>query len=424
MLNGWHKGERTGSGTIVWKAREMMARGEIDYKGFAELVASSAPSAGHCNTMGTASTMNSLAEALGMSLPGCASIPAPYRERQQISYETGKSHRRHGLGGPAPVTGPDPRGIRKRDRRELRHRRLDQRADPPQRRSRAISASNSTTTTGRRSATTSRCWSTCSRPGTTSARNTTAPVVCRPSRCRADRQGQDRCGAATTVNGKSFDRELRRENSRKIATSSRPTTLRCRAEAGFLNLKGNLFDSAIMKTSVISEPISASAISRTPMTRWPSRAVPSSSMAPRIITTASTIRRWRLTSTCLLFMRGARDPVGYPGAAEVVNMRAPDYLLKKGISDLPCIGDGRQSGTSGSPSILNASPEAATGGGLALLKTGDRVRIDLAKKRTADILISDDELEARQARRFADDGRLQVPGSPDPVAGNPARHRR
>ena len=90
MLNGWHKGERTGSGTVVWKAREQLAAGEIDYEEFMDIVASSAPSVGHCNTMGTASTMNSLAEALGMSLPGCAAIPAPYRERGQIAYETGK----------------------------------------------------------------------------------------------------------------------------------------------------------------------------------------------------------------------------------------------------------------------------------------------------------------------------------------------
>ena len=157
---------------------QMLAAGEINYEEFVDLVASSAPSAGHCNTMGTASTMNSLAEALGMSLPGCAAIPAPHKERAQMRLRDRQAHRRDGVGGPAPVEDHDARGVRERDRRQLGHRRLDQRADPLQRHRRATSASSSTTTTGRRSATTSRCWSTCSRPASTSARNIIAPAAC------------------------------------------------------------------------------------------------------------------------------------------------------------------------------------------------------------------------------------------------------
>ena len=178
MLNGWFRGERTGSGTIVWKARQMYATGEINYEQFVELVASSAPSPGHCNTMGTASTMNSLAEALGMSLPGCAAIPAPHKERAQIAYLDGQAHRRHGVGGPAALQDHDARGVRERHRRQLGDRRLDQRADPFQCHCQAHRRASSTTTTGRRWATPSRCWSTCSRPAATWARSIIAPAAC------------------------------------------------------------------------------------------------------------------------------------------------------------------------------------------------------------------------------------------------------
>ena len=157
MLNGWFRGERTGSGTIVWKARELLAAGEINDEEFIELVASSAPSPGHCNTMGTASTMNSLAEALGMSLPGCAAIPAPHKDRAVQRLRNGQAHRRDGVGRPAPVEDHDARGVRERDRRQLGDRRLDQRADPFQRDRAPHRRRSSTTTTGRRSATTSRC---------------------------------------------------------------------------------------------------------------------------------------------------------------------------------------------------------------------------------------------------------------------------
>ncbi|MEZ5850315.1 MAG: IlvD/Edd family dehydratase [Hyphomicrobiaceae bacterium] len=390
MLNGWFKGERTGSGTIVWKAREMMARGEIDYKAFLELVASSAPSAGHCNTMGTASTMNSLAEALGMSLPGCAAIPAPYRERQQIAYLTGKRI--------VEMVWEDlkPSDILTREAFEN-----------------AIVANSAI------------------------GGSTNAPIhlnaIARHIGVELDNDDWERIGHdipllvnlqpageylgeeyhraggvpavvaelitkkkinvnAITVNGKSlyenckgkfaWDREVIKEYDKPMKT-----------QAGFLNFKGNLFDSAIMKSSVISEEFRQRYLSNPKdPNAFEGRAIVFD--GPEDYHHRIDDPKLKIDETCLLFMRGT-GAVGYPGAAEVVNMRAPDYLLKKGVTSLPCIGDGRQSGTSGSPSILNASPEAATGGGLALLKTGDKVRIDL-NKRTANILISDAELKKRR----------------------------
>jgi dihydroxy-acid dehydratase len=390
MLNGWFKGERTGSGTIVWKAREMMARGEIDYKGFLELVASSAPSAGHCNTMGTASTMNSLAEALGMSLPGCAAIPAPHRERQQMAYLTGKR-------------------IVEMVHEDLRPSKILTRAAFEN----AIVVNSAI------------------------GGSTNAPIhlnaIARHVGVELDNDDWEKIGydvpllvnlqpageylgeeyhraggvpavaaeliaegkinkVALTVNGKTFY-----DNNKGKLTWDRKVIKAydqpMKANAGFLNLKGNLFDSAIMKTSVISEEFRKRYLSnpKDPMA-FEGRAVVFD--GPEDYHARIDDASLKIDEHCLLFMRGA-GPVGYPGAAEVVNMRAPDYLLKKGITSLPCIGDGRQSGTSGSPSILNASPEAATGGGLALLRTGDKVRISL-KDRTANILVSDAELKKRR----------------------------
>ncbi|MBV1696227.1 MAG: dihydroxy-acid dehydratase family protein [Hyphomicrobiales bacterium] len=390
MLNGWFKGERTGSGTIVWKAREMMARGEIDYRGFAELVASSAPSAGHCNTMGTATTMNSLAEALGMSLPGCAAIPGPYRERQQMAWATGR------------------RIV------EMVHEDLK----PSQILTRAAFENAITV---------------CSAIGG----STNAPVhlnaIARHIGVELDNDDWERIGydipllvnlqpageylgeeyhraggvpavvaeliaknkidkSALTVNGKTLHDNCKGKFSwdrRVIKAYDEPM----KKQAGFLNLKGNLFDSAIMKTSVITEEFRQRYLSnpKDPMA-FEGRAIVFD--GPEDYHKRIDDPKLAIDEHCLLFIRGV-GPVGYPGAAEVVNMRAPDYLLKKGVTALPCIGDGRQSGTSGSPSILNASPEAATGGGLALLKTGDKVRIDL-KKRTANMLVPDAELAKRR----------------------------
>jgi dihydroxy-acid dehydratase len=390
MLNGWHNGERTGSGTIVWKAREMMARGEIDYQGFLELVASSAPSAGHCNTMGTASTMNALAEALGMSLPGCSAIPAPHRDRQRMAYETG-------------------RRIVDMVWEDLTPSKILTRAAFEN----AIVVNSAI------------------------GGSTNAPIhlnaIARHIGVALDNDDWERIGydvpllvnmqpageylgeefyraggvpavvaelvakarineTAITVNGRSLFQNCRgRFASDRAVIKTYDAPLR--TKAGFLNLKGNLFDSAIMKTSVISEEFRTRYLS-TPgdLNAFEGRAIVfdgPEDYHKRIDDPALDI-----DGSCILFMRGA-GPVGYPGAAEVVNMRAPSYLLKRGVTSLPCIGDGRQSGTSGSPSILNASPEAATGGGLALLRTGDRVRIDL-NKRTANMLVADSEIAARR----------------------------
>ena len=389
MLNGWHEGERTGSGTIVWKARELLAAGKIDNRQFIELVASSAPSTGHCNTMGTASTMNSLAEALGLMLPGTAAIPAPYRDRQEAAYLTGKR-------------------IVEMVRENLKPSDILTRA----------AFEN--------------CIAVCSAIGG----STNAPVhvnaIARHIGVELDNDDWEKIGYglpllvnlqpageylaedyyraggvpavvaelvkkgkiqdATTVNGKTLKQncEGRFSADRKVIL---PFDKPLKKKAGFLNMKGNLFDSAIMKTSVITDEFRQRYLEN-----------PADPMAfegtavvfdgPEDYHARIDDPKTKITAHSVLFIRGV-GPVGYPGAAEVVNMRAPAYLLKKGVTALPCIGDGRQSGTSGSPSILNASPEAATGGGLALLMSGDRVRIDL-KKRRADILISEAELAARR----------------------------
>ncbi|MFY0614583.1 MAG: dihydroxy-acid dehydratase family protein [Hyphomicrobiaceae bacterium] len=391
MLNGWHKGERTGSGTIVWKAREMMARGEIDYKGFAELVASSAPSAGHCNTMGTASTMNALAEALGMSLPGCAAIPAPYRERQQISYETGKrivdmvwedlrpSHVltreafENAIVVNSAIGGSTNAPIHLNA--VARHIGVELNNDDWQNLGLDIPLLVNMQPAGEYL-------------GEEFHRAGGVPAVV----AELIAKGKIKA-SAKTVNQKSLveNCEGKFSEDRDVIKSYDDPM---QAAAGFVNLKGNLFDSAIMKTSVISEEFRQRYLSKPDdLNAFEGRAIVFD--GPEDYHHRIDDPALEIDEHCVLFMRGA-GPIGYPGAAEVVNMRAPDYLLKKGISSLACIGDGRQSGTSGSPSILNASPEAASGGGLAVLKNGDQVRIDLDKG-TADILISADEYKQRQS---------------------------
>jgi xylonate dehydratase len=398
MLNGWFKGERTGSGTIVWKAREMMARGEIDYKGFAELVASSAPSAGHCNTMGTASTMNSLAEALGMSLPGCAAIPAPYRERQQMAYETGlrivdmvwedlrpsqiltKEAFENAIAVNSAIGGSTNAPIHLNA--IARHIGVELNNDDWERVGYEIPLLVNLQPAGEYL-------------GEEYHRAGGVPAVV----AELIAKGKIR-SKPITVNGKSLmaNCEGRFSWDRDVIKSYDAPMQK---EAGFLNLKGNLFDSAIMKTSVISDAFRKRYLSNpNDPNAFEGRAIVFD--GPEDYHHRIDDPELDVDETCMLFMRGA-GPVGYPGAAEVVNMRAPNYLLKRGISELPCIGDGRQSGTSGSPSILNASPEAASGGGLALLRTGDRVRIDL-NKRTADILVSDEELVRRRKELSAAGG--------------------
>jgi dihydroxy-acid dehydratase len=392
MLNGWHKGERTGSGTIVWKARQMMAAGEIDYKGFIDLVASSAPSTGYCNTMGTATTMNSLAEALGMQLPGSAAIPAPYRERQQVAYETGKR-----------IVGMveedlKPSDIMTRDAflnaivvnsaiggstnapihlaAIARHMGVELSLDDWQTHGHKIPLLVNLQPAGEYL-------------GEDYHHAGGVPAVVN----QLMGQGLIREGAMT-VNGRTIGENCRGreiEMPEVIRTFDNPL----KPDAGFIVLRGSLFDNAIVKTSVISAEFRDRYLSNA--------ADPEAFEGRAFVFDGPEDYHHRIDdpaldigSTDILVMRGT-GPIGYPGAAEVVNMRPPAYLIKQGVSVLPCIGDGRQSGTSGSPSILNASPEAAAGGNLAILRTGDRVRIDLRKGR-ADILISEAEIaERRQA---------------------------
>jgi dihydroxy-acid dehydratase len=406
MLNGWWKGERAGSGTVVWWARQEHAAGRMSYKEFLELVASSAPSTGHCNTMGTASTMNALAEALGMSLPGCAAIPAPYRERAQIAYATG--------------------------RRAVEIVRED------------LKPSDILTRAAFENAIVA-----CSAIGG----STNAPIhinaIARHIGVALDIKDWETIGydvpllvnmqpagqylgeeyyragglpavmhellaagrlhaEALTINGKRMG-----DNVRHSETQNEDVVRRygspLKQQAGFKVLSGNLFDSAIMKTSVISQEFRERYLS--------SASDPNAFEGRAVIFDGPEDYHRRIDDPSLgidqhtiLFMRGT-GPIGYPGSAEVVNMQPPAALIKQGITSLPCIGDGRQSGTSASPSILNASPEAAIGGGLALIHTGDRVRIDL-NRGAANILISDAEL-ARRREELARSG-YKYPASQTP----------
>ncbi|MEL6620609.1 MAG: IlvD/Edd family dehydratase [Pseudomonadota bacterium] len=399
MLNGWWKGKRAGSGTVIWKARELLAAGEIDDKEFMEIAAASAPSVGYCNTMGTATTMNSLAEALGMQMPGSAAIPAPYRERGQIAYETGRRA--------VEMVWEDlrPSDIMTREAFEnaivinsaiggstnapihlngiAKHLGVPLSNDDWQQIGHEIPLLVNLQPAGEYL-------------GEDYQRAGGVPAVIGELLKAGLLPHPD----AITANGKTMQENcggLESLNSDVIKPASDPLV----AHAGFINLKGNLFDSAIMKTSVISDEFRDRYLSNPDDPEaWEGRAIVFDGPEDyhhRIDDEAEGI-----DEHCILFMRGA-GPKGYPGGAEVVNMRAPGYLLKKGIQALPCVGDGRQSGTSGSPSILNASPEAADGGGLALLKTGDRVRIDL-RKCTADMLVDDAELKARAEALAAEGG--------------------
>jgi len=408
MLNGWHKGERTGSGTIVWKARELLAAGEIDYDGFMDLVASSAPSVGYCNTMGTATTMNSLAEALGMQLPGAAAIPAPYRERGAISYETGRRI--------VEMAYEDlkPSDIMTRQAFEnaivvnsaiggstnapihlnsiARHLGIDLTNDDWQDIGLDVPLLVNLQPAG-------------AYLGEDYFHAGGVPAVV----AELLRNGKLPHPDAITANGKSIA-----ENCRGIATDLpdviKPYDDPMLERAGFLNLKGNLFDSAIMKTSVISEDFRARYLSNPDDPEaFEGRAIVFE--GPEDYHETIDDPDLEIDEDCILFIRGT-GPIGYPGGAEVVNMQPPAALIRRGITSLPCIGDGRQSGTSGSPSILNAAPEAAAMGGLALLQTGDRVRVDL-RQGSANILISEDEL-SRRRRELENNGGFEVADSQTP----------
>ncbi|MDA8585802.1 dihydroxy-acid dehydratase family protein [Rhodobacteraceae bacterium] len=392
MLNGWFRGERTGSGTIVWKARELLAAGDIDDDGFMELVASSAPSTGYCNTMGTATTMNSLAEALGMQLPGSASIPAPYRERGQIAYETGRQI--------VEMVNADRRPSDIMTRESFENAIV------------VNSAIGGSTNAPIHLAAIARHIGVALENDDWQTLGHKIPLLVNLQPA-GEYLGEDyhRAGGvpavigelleagllphpnALTANGKTIAEncaQRRSENTDVIKTVASPMM----QDAGFINLKGNLFDSAIMKTSVISEEFRTRYLSNPDDPEaFEGRAIVFDSIEDYHVQIDDPALN--IDEHCILIMRGA-GPIGYPGGAEVVNMRPPAYLLKKGIHSLPCVGDGRQSGTSGSPSILNASPEAAAGGGLALVQTGDRIRIDL-KACTANMLVDAGELETRKA---------------------------
>jgi len=391
MLNGWWKGERSGSGTAVWNARQEHAAGKIDYKEFLEIVASSAPSIGHCNTMGTASTMNALAEALGLSLPGCAAIPAPYRERGQIAYATGVRA--------VEIVHEDlkPSDILTRKAFEnaiVANSAIGGSTNAP------IHINAIARHVGVKL--TIEDWEMIGfdvpllvdmQPAGKYLGEEYYRAGGLPAVMHELLKARRIHGDARTINGRTVAQNVARAKAQD-ADVIRPYGKPMKKQAGFRVLKGNLFDSAIMKTSVISPEFRQRYLSdpKDPEA-FEGRAVVFE--GPEDYHHRIDDPALKIDERTLLFIRGA-GPIGYPGSAEVVNMQPPAALIKKGITSLPCIGDGRQSGTSGSPSILNASPEAAAGGGLALLKTGDRVRIDLAKG-TADILLSAGELAQRRA---------------------------
>jgi dihydroxy-acid dehydratase len=376
----------------------MMAKGEIDYAQFIDLVASSAPSTGYCNTMGTASTMNSLAEALGMQLPGSAAIPAPYRDRQEMSYRTGLRI--------VDMVKEDlkPSDILTRDNfinsivvnsaiggstnapihivAIAKHIGVDITVEDFQKYGHKVPLLVNMQPAGEYL-------------GEDYYHAGGVPAVVNELMT----QGLIRENAPT-VNGKTIGENCRNTligDDKVIRKFDNPL----KVDAGFLVLKGSLFDNAVMKTSVISKEFRDRYLSN------PQH--PNAFEGKAVVFDGPEDYHHRIDDPALeidensvLFMRGA-GPIGYPGSAEVVNMRSPAYLLKRGITSLPCIGDGRQSGTSGSPSILNASPEAAAGGNLAILRSGDRVRIDL-NVGSADILISNEEIESRRATLHAQGG--------------------
>jgi xylonate dehydratase len=391
MLNGWWKGARAGSGTVVWQAREDHAAGKIDYREFLEIVTSSAPSAGHCNTMGTASTMNAMAEALGMSLPGCAAIPAPYRERAQIAYDTGyravelvredlkptdiltRKAFENAIVGCSAIGGSTNAPIH--INAIARHVGVKLAIEDWETLGYDIPLLVNMQPTGKYL-------------GEEYFRAGGLPAVMRQL-FKAGKGHPD----ALTINGKTFG-----ENVRGAAVQDAdviwPYNKPMKKQAGFKVLTGNLFTSAIMKTSGISDEFRRRYLNDpNDPDAFEGKAVVFE--GPEDYHKRIENPTLKIDERTILFIRGV-GVIGYPGSAEVVNMQPPAALIKKGITSLPCIGDGRQSGTSSSPSILHASPEAAAGGGLALVKTGDRVRIDL-RKGTANIMISRAELAKRRA---------------------------
>ncbi|SAL57999.1 IlvD/Edd family dehydratase [Caballeronia humi] len=403
MLDGWHQGKRVGSGTVIWHARNLLATGEIDYEGFMELTTASSPSIGHCNTMGTALSMNSLAEALGMSLPGCASIPAAYRERGQMAYVTGKrivdlvredvrpSHILTKEAFENAIVVASALGASTNCPPHLiaiaRHIGVELSLDDWQR-------------VGEQVPLIVNCMPAGEYLGESFHRAGGVPAVLREL-VQAGLVHR----ACKTVSGSTIgeiaaaapapDREV-------IKTADEPL----KHGAGFIVLSGNFFDSAIMKMSVVGDAFRQTYLSEPGAENtFEARAIVFD--GPEDYHARINDPSLEIDQHCILVIRGA-GTVGYPGSAEVVNMAPPASLVKQGITSLPTLGDGRQSGTSASPSILNMSPEAAVGGGLSLLRTNDRIRVDLSA-RSVNVLVEDEELERRRQTVTFDIPRSQTP---------------
>ena len=392
MLNGWDGDKRMGSGSIIWESRELYKAGKINFAEFMDRLALAAPSIGHCNTMGTALTMNCAAEAMGLSLPGCAAIPAPHQARAQMAYVTGKrivDMVKENL-TPSKIITEDA----------------------------IINAIQLVSAIGGSSNAPVHIQAIANQVKGLEEININdwqihgehIPLIvnCQPA---GEYLGEDfyRAGGvpavmhqllkssfakpdALTVNGQTIG-----ENYKDTQSSNKKVIMECEQplmeNAGFAVMSGNLFDSALMKKSVIGNSFKEKYLSDSDNANcFRGRAIVfdgSEDYHQRIDDPSL-----KIDANCILVMRFC-GPVGYPGSAEVVNMLPPEYLIKQGITELPCIGDGRQSGTSASPSILNASPEAAVGGGLALLKTGDIIEVDLNKNQV-NLIISDKELTQRK----------------------------
>mgnify|MGYP001158453544 FL=1 len=393
MLDGFYKGKLAGSGTIIWEARKLMAKGEINYDEFMDMAASSAPSVGHCNTMGTASSMNSVAEALGMSLPGCAVIPAPYKEREKISYETGKRivgmvHENltpskimtrkafenavvvaSAIGGSSNCT-PHLSAIAK-------HMGIKFHLSDWQKLGHKIPLLVNCQPAGEY------LMESFFRSGGVPA---VMKELIKNNKIHTN---------LITVTGKKIGQNLRK----KIKTD--PKVIKTfenslADKAGFLVLRSNFFSTAIMKTSVISKEFKDRYLSNP---KKPNVFISNAIVfeGPEDYHKRLNSKKLHIDENSILIVRGC-GPVGYPGSAEVINMQPPDKLLKQGINTLPTLGDGRQSGTSASPSILHVSPESAVGGDLGIIKTGDQIKIDLNKRRV-DLLIPQSEFKIRRKKR-------------------------
>ena len=392
MLDGNYKGKKVGSGTIIWEGRRMFARGEINYEEFMEMVSASAPSVGHCNTMGTATSMNSLAEALGMSLTGCAAIPAPYRERAQMAYDTGLRS--------VQLVEKDikPSDIMTREAFQnaivtasaigastnapphiiaiAKHLNINLTLDDWEKWGEEIPLLVNLQPAG-------------DHLGEGFFQAGGVPVVMKEL-SKQNKINND----AMTVTGKTVADNLaniKKTENEIIKNYEAPM----KDKAGFLVLRSNFFDTAIMKMSVVSEEFKKRYLSDNehPM-QFTARAIVFD--GPEHYHNEINNPKLNIDENCILIIRGC-GPIGYPGSAEVVNMQPPDHLLKKGISTLPCLGDGRQSGTSESASILNVSPEAAAGGKIAIIKNNDLVKVDLIEKRV-DVMIDQSTIDERMQK--------------------------